>query len=36
MIGANAHAGREHAEVDSLALRFYLLARMVVELGKGQ
>jgi glutamate carboxypeptidase len=36
LIGGNAHTDREFAVVDSMVLRFYLLTRMVMELGKGQ
>ena len=35
LIGGNAHTDREYAEVDSMVPRFYLLTRMVMELGKG-
>lgn len=35
LIGGNAHTDREFAEVDSMVPRFYLLTRMVMELGKG-
>ena len=33
IIGGNAHTDREYAEVDSMVPRFYLLTRMVMELG---
>ena len=36
LVGGNAHTDREFALVDSMVPRFYLLARMVMELGKGQ
>jgi glutamate carboxypeptidase len=36
IIGGNAHAAREYAEIDSMVPRFYLLARMVMELGRGE
>jgi glutamate carboxypeptidase len=35
LIGGNAHTDREFAVVDSMVPRFYLLTRMVMELGKG-
>ena len=35
LIGGNAHTDREFAVVDSMAPRFYLLTRMIMELGKG-
>ena len=34
LIGGNAHTDREYAEVDSMVPRFYLLTRMVMELGR--
>jgi glutamate carboxypeptidase len=34
LIGANAHTDREYAEVDSMVPRFYLLTRMLMELGR--
>ncbi len=36
IIGSNAHTDREYAEVESMVPRFYLLARMVMELGRGE
>jgi glutamate carboxypeptidase len=36
IIGGNAHTDREYAEIASIPPRFYLLTRMVMELGKGQ
>jgi glutamate carboxypeptidase len=36
LVGGNAHTDREFAMVDSMVPRFYLLTRMVMELGKGQ
>jgi glutamate carboxypeptidase len=33
LVGGNAHTDREFAEVDSMVPRFYLLTRMVMELG---
>ncbi len=36
IIGGNAHTDREYAEMASIPPRFYLLTRMVMELGKGQ
>ena len=36
LVGGNAHTDREFAVVDSMVPRFYLLTRMVMELGKGQ
>lgn len=35
IIGGGAHTDREYAEIDSMAPRFYLLTRMVMELGAG-
>ena len=35
LVAGNAHTDREFAVVDSMVPRFYLLARMVMELGKG-
>ena len=35
LVGGNAHTDREFAVVDSMVPWFYLLARMVMELGKG-
>ena len=35
LVGGNAHTDREFAVVDSMVPRFYLLTRMVMELGKG-
>ena len=35
LIGGNAHTDREFAVVDSMVPRFYLLTRMIMELGKG-
>jgi len=35
LIGGNAHTDREFVVVDSMAPRFYLLTRMIMELGKG-
>jgi glutamate carboxypeptidase len=34
LIGGNAHTDREFAVVDSMVPRFYLLTRMIMELGK--
>jgi glutamate carboxypeptidase len=34
LVGGNAHTDREYAEVDSMVPRFYLLARMVMELSR--
>jgi glutamate carboxypeptidase len=34
LVGGNAHTDREYAEVDSMVPRFYLLTRMVMELGR--
>jgi glutamate carboxypeptidase len=34
-IGGNAHTHREFAVVDSMVPRFYLVTRMIMELGKG-
>ena len=36
LVGGNAHTDREFAMVDSMVPRFYLLTRMVMELGRGQ
>jgi glutamate carboxypeptidase len=36
LIGGNAHTDREYAEVNSIVPRLYLLARMLMELGKGK
>ena len=36
LIGGNAHTDREFAEVSSIVPRFYLLTRMIMELGKGK
>ena len=35
LIGSNAHTDREFAVVDSMVPRFYLLTRMIMELGRG-
>jgi glutamate carboxypeptidase len=35
LIGGNAHTDREFAVVDSMVPRFYLVTRMIMELGKG-
>ena len=35
LIGGNAHTDREFAVVDSMVPRFYLLTRMIMDLGKG-
>jgi len=35
LVGGNAHTDREFAVVDSMVPRFYLLTRMIMELGKG-
>jgi glutamate carboxypeptidase len=35
LIGGNAHTDREFAVVDSMMPRFYLLTRMIMELGRG-
>jgi glutamate carboxypeptidase len=35
LVGSNAHTDREFAVVDSMVPRFYLLTRMIMELGKG-
>ena len=35
LIGGNAHTDREFAVVDSMVPWFYLLTRMIMELGKG-
>ena len=35
VIGGNAHTDREFAVVDSMVPRFYLVTRMIMELGKG-
>jgi glutamate carboxypeptidase len=35
LIGGNAHTDREFAVVDSMVPRFYILTRMIMELGKG-
>lgn len=35
LVGTNAHTDREYAVVDSMVPRFYLLTRMIMELGKG-
>ncbi|MBX9845890.1 MAG: M20/M25/M40 family metallo-hydrolase [Xanthobacteraceae bacterium] len=34
LVGGNAHTDQEYAEVDSMVPRFYLLTRMVMELGR--
>jgi glutamate carboxypeptidase len=36
LVGGNAHSLDEYAEVESIAPRFYLLARMLMELGRGK
>jgi glutamate carboxypeptidase len=36
LVGGNAHSLDEYAEVDSIVPRFYLLARMLMELGPGK
>jgi glutamate carboxypeptidase len=36
LVGGNAHTDLEYAEVGSIVPRFYLLTRMLMELGKGQ
>ena len=36
LIGGNAHTDREFAEVGSMVPRFYLLTRLLMELGKGK
>ena len=36
IIGGNAHTDREFAEIASISPRFYLLTRMVMELGAGK
>ena len=36
IIGGNAHTAEEYAEVESMVPRFYLLTRMVMELGQGK
>jgi glutamate carboxypeptidase len=36
IIGGGAHAAEEYAELDSMVPRFYLLARMLMELGPGK
>ena len=35
LVGGNAHTDRNSLMVDSMVPRFYLLTRMVMELGKG-
>jgi glutamate carboxypeptidase len=35
LVGGNAHTDREFAVVDSMVPRFYLLTRLIMELGKG-
>jgi glutamate carboxypeptidase len=35
VIGSNAHTDREFAVVDSMVPRFYLVTRMIMELGQG-
>jgi glutamate carboxypeptidase len=35
LIGGNAHTDREFAVVDSMVPRFYLVTRMIMELGQG-
>jgi glutamate carboxypeptidase len=35
LVGGNAHTDREFAVVDNMVPRFYLLTRMIMELGKG-
>ena len=35
IVGGNAHTDREYIELASIPPRFYLLTRMIVELGKG-
>ena len=36
IIGGNAHTTEEYAEVESIVPRFYLLTRMIMELGQGK
>jgi glutamate carboxypeptidase len=36
IIGGGAHTAEEYAELDSMVPRFYLLARMLMELGPGK
>jgi glutamate carboxypeptidase len=36
LVGGNAHTDREFAVVDSMVPRFYLVTRMVMELGQGR
>ncbi|MDB5908180.1 MAG: glutamyl aminopeptidase family protein [Massilia sp.] len=36
IVGGNIHTPEEYAEVDSIVPRFYLLARMLMELGPGE
>lgn len=36
LVGGNAHSLDEYAEVESIVPRFYLLARMLMELGRGK
>jgi glutamate carboxypeptidase len=36
IVGGNAHTDREYIELASIPPRFYLLTRMIMELGKGQ
>jgi glutamate carboxypeptidase len=36
IVGGNIHTSEEYAEVDSIVPRFYLLARMLMELGPGK
>jgi glutamate carboxypeptidase len=35
-VGGNAHSLDEYAEVESIVPRFYLLTRMLMELGPGK
>ena len=35
IVGGNAHTDREYIELASIPPRFYLLTRMIMELGKG-
>jgi glutamate carboxypeptidase len=36
LVGGNAHSLNEYAEVESIVPRFYLLTRMLMELGPGR
>ena len=36
IVGGNAHTDREYTELASIPPRFYLLTRMIMELGKGK